>query len=212
MGQEDAMLVQTFELSNERLDRYTWYMSHRLVQSVVGMDADDFHQIGLIKLYELCGKYGDKPNNEFDAIYKRALFNAFMDICSKSNDERAVVVQVDLETVTDSWGYDAFEEAYLRHYQQHLEKFISEDAAVLLEFLLNPTPAVYHMHNIQRMRREALQRQGQQVRVPQKLTQTLVGKTIGFSASKTKALLREIRTAWAQHCQSTNWKPSAATS
>lgn len=205
--------MNTFEHASERLDRYIWFMSHRVTHPVCGMDRDDFHQTGLIKLYELCSdnRYNDKPVVEFDAIFKRSMFNAFMDAFAKGSEETAVVVQVDLQEISDNWGYSAFDEEFLAHYQRHLESFISADAATLLEYMLNPTPAVYHMHNIQRMRRETLQQQGFPVRVPQKLTQTLVGQTIGFSASKTKALIREIRMAWT-HCQQNSWRPSVVMS
>lgn len=199
--------MNTFDHASERLDRYIWFMSHRVNKPVCGMEADDFHQTGLIKLFELCldTRYNDKPVAEFDAIFKRCLFNAFMDAFSKGTEETTVMIQIDLQEISESWSYSAFDEECLSHYQQYLETLISADAAILLEYLLNPTPAVYHMHNIQRMRREALQRQGLSVRVPQKLTQTLVGQTIGFSASKTKALIREIRTAWTLNCQRSAW-------
>lgn len=205
-----------FDEVADRLDKYIWYMAHRAVSSsrINGMDVSDLHQTGLIKLYELYSnpKYSGKPVAEFDAIFKRALFNAFADVYAHSNEEGRHVIQIDLNDISEEWGYSAFDEAYLKHYQVHLETLISHDAAVLLEHLLNPTPAVYHMHNIQRMRREALQRQGKAARVPQKLTQAIVGQTIGFSASKTKALIREIRNAWGTQCRMYSWRQSAATS
>jgi hypothetical protein len=205
--------IDAFEQATERLDRYIWFMSHKAANAACGMEAVDFHQIGLIKLYELCcdSRYSTKPVGEFDAIFKRSMFNQFMDLFAVSNEETAYVVQVDLTVISDQWGYNAFDEAYLRHYQEHIETLVSRDAAILLEHLLNPTPAIYRMHSIQRMRREALQSQGHNARVPQKLTHALVGNTIGFSTSKTKALIRELRMAWKQ-CQHNSWRLNGVTS
>jgi hypothetical protein len=178
-----------------------------------GVEASDLHQEGLLKLYEVytSAQYAGKPLDELDAIFKTALRNVFLDHYERDNRERRVLSDdVDLEVISEVWGYDAFAEAYLLHYQDHLSKLVSPDAAVLLDALLHPTPAIYHMFDIQRMRREALQSQGFNARVPKKLTHLLVGRVLGFSTSKTKALVRELQYTWRNECQLHNYNLNAA--
>lgn len=207
-----------FDEAHERLDRYIWHIAHKFNSSVAnfpGMDAADFHQMGLIKLLELSrdSRYKSKTASEFDAIFKRSFFNKLLDLHQQNKTEMRAVVTIDLEAEASLWGYDAFAEELLKHYQQHLEYFLSESAAVLLEYLLNPTPAIYHLHNIQRMRREALRMQGFTVHMPPgKLTPLFVGQALGLTKNRTNKLLREIRDAWTNHFQKNNLRPSAAMS
>jgi hypothetical protein len=215
--------VIRFDEASERLERYIRYMAHKLSKTYSGasrvmlfpaMDSDDFYQMGQLKLLELINdtRYQDKPIPEFDAIFKRSLFNHFMDMYKQFSLETTAVVQIELDEESEMWGYDAFAEKYLRFYQLHLESIVSQDAAVLLDYLLFPTPAVYHVHNIQRMRREALRMQGFKVHMPpDKLTPFSVGRSLGLNKNRTSQLLRELRDAWTNHFQTPRFRPNAAT-
>lgn len=210
-GQKGTRRMNTFPQALTRLDKYIWYMSHRFESSMRGMEVSDLHQEGLIKLYEVysSAEYADKPFAELDAIFKAALYNTFTDLYHRSKRESGTFIDVDLEVIAEEWGIDGFNATYLAHYQAHLNQFLSTDAAVLLDTLLHPTPAVYHLANIQRMRRQALQGQGRTMRVPTKLTQSVVGSALGFSEPKTKALIRELQQTWRVHGCQNNCMPNA---
>lgn len=201
-----------FDQAVERLDRFIWFLSNRYAQGLQSMEAADLHQIGLMKVNDICSNpnYMFLPDRELDWTIKRSLHNLYIDTVHKGADHRELVVYIDLQALSvaeESFSYDAFEEVYVKHYQEHLAKIVSSDASALLEHMLNPTPAVYHMFNIMCMRRRALQGQGMKARIPTKLTQEIVGKTLGFSVNYTKCLIRELRQAWRTECQS-NWRQS----
>lgn len=195
-------MAQSFDVVVQRLDRYIWAMAHKFKTSVRGMDEQDLHQEGLILLYEVhsSAAYTGRPLEELDAIFKAALYNSYADFYRKGKRERNHFVEVDLEIESEEWGVDGFTATYLAHYQEHLNKYLSADAAILLETLLHPTPAVYHLHHIQRMRRQTVHQQGvMQSKVPTKITQIVVGQALGFSPSKTKLLTRELQQAWREY-------------
>lgn len=195
----------TFEEVLNRMDRYIWHWAHKFGPSVVTMmTVDDLHQEGLIKLYSIyCGaEYSGKDLNELDAIFKASLLNMYKDIYSKAKREKSLFshgeMELDIESV--ELGTDGFSATYLTYYLAHLSQFLSPRALALLEAFLHPTPAVYHLHHIQCMRRRAMQKQqGGSWRVPTKVTQTTVGHALGFEDWETKALVRELQAVWRQH-------------
>lgn len=197
------------------MDRYIWYMAHRFGTSVRDQDIEDLHQEGTIKLYEIytSDRYTGKDPGELDVIFKRALSNMLKDIYSISKRKFQMFVQMDEDSEFPGHSYDAFAEVYLAYYKNALEAQLSDDSIRLLEVLLEPTPAVYHMYNITVMRRKALQSQGMNVRVPTKITHEIVGQALGFSLAKTKNLIRELKEVWKMECQQAkgNYKPNEAT-
>lgn len=199
--EQRASMSQPFDEAVKRLDRYVWAMAHKWKTSVRGMDEHDLHQEGLIVLYEVHSSttYTGKPTDELDAIFKTCLHNAFADIYQRSKRERARVVEdVDVETM--EWGVDGFNTTHLSHLQEHLAKYLSTDAVILLDTFLHPTPPVYHLHLIQKMRRQAVHQQGvMNCKVPTRITQAIVGQALGFSTSKTKGLSRELQQVWRDH-------------
>lgn len=212
--------MNIFNHAMERMDKYIWSLAHKFGKNLHGMDVKDLHQEGLIKLYEIytSSKYAGKPVEELDAIFAVSLKNAFSDLATKAGnvlsrhsslDEWLApdsTVEVDLSVI----AFDAFEDVYLRHYQEHLSHFVSPEAAILLDALLNPTPAVLHLQNIQNMRRAHIQRQGFNVHINKKIPNQITGLALGFSPSKTKALIRELQLAWRTVCQTNSLKLNAA--
>jgi len=191
--------VTGFDVALKRLEKHIWYMAHKFKVSIHGQEADDLFQEGVIKLYEIytSARYKDKTGVVLDAIFRTSLYNMFRDMYRESRAEIAVIdVEVDVEKVTEVRGYDAFLDLYSDHCRDAFVEGLSSDAVNMLELLLNPTPAVYHLHNIQRMRREHLRSQGMTVRIPQKITHKLVGQVLGFTPSKTKRVMKELQLAW----------------
>lgn len=181
-----------------KLDRYIWALSHRFAPMLISVEPSDLHQEGLIKLYEVyeSGQYGDRPVSELAAIFRQIVLNTFLDMVKSAKNQRPLNMELDLEAISYSWGYDGFHDVWLRYYQDFLGTKISPEAARLLEELLNPSPAVYRMFNIQRMRRTAIKNQGLDVRVPTRITNALIGKVLGFHPSKTKVLMAELQRVW----------------
>jgi DNA-directed RNA polymerase specialized sigma24 family protein len=181
-----------------RLDRYIWALSYKFAPLLISMEPCDLHQEGLIKLYEvyMSAQYGNKSGSELDAIFRQIVRNTFLDMVKTAKNHRPINMELNLEAVSNSWGYDGFHEVFLKYYQDFLGTKVSPEAARLLDELLNPSPAVYHMFNIQRMRRTALKQQGRDVRVPTRITNALIGKVLGFHPSKTKALVAELQRVW----------------
>jgi len=182
----------------ERLDRYIWALSHKFAPLLISMEPCDLHQEGLIKLYEVyvSDQYQDKSGPELDAILRTIVRNTFIDMVNIAKSQKPINMELDLEAISYSWGYDGFHDVFLRYYQEFLGTKVSPEASMLLDQLLNPSPAVYRMFNIQKMRRTALKNQGLDVRVPTKITNALVGRVLGFHPSKTKALVAELKKVW----------------
>lgn len=181
-----------------RLDKYIWALSHRFAPLLISVEPCDLHQDGLIRLLEVhrSGQYWDRSERELDAIYRQIVKNDFLDKVKTAKNHRPINMELDLDAISYSWGYDGFHEVFLRYYQEFLGTKISPEAARLLEEMLNPSPAVYHMFNIQRMRRTALKNQGFDARVPTRITNALIGKVLGFHPSKTKVLVAELQRVW----------------
>jgi hypothetical protein len=194
-------MSQPFDAAVKRLDKYIWAMAHKFKTSVRGMDEHDLHQEGLIVLYGIHSSalYTGKSTDDLDAIFKAALYNAFADLYQRGKKEKARLSD-DVDVETCDWSVDAFNSTHLAHFQEHLAKFLSADAAKLLDTLLHPTPPVYHLHLIQRMRRQAVHSQGvMSCKIPTKITQATVGQALGFTTSKTKGLARELQQVWRDH-------------
>lgn len=180
------------------LDRYIWAQAHKFAPSMLSAEPCDLHQEGLMKLYEIheSGRYCGKSGTELAAIYRQIVTNTLWDMMKSSINRKSLNLALDLEAVSYSWGYDGFREVWLKYYQDFLGTKVSPEAARLLEELLNPSPAVYRMFNIQRMRRTALKNQGFDVRIPTRITNALIGKVLGFHPSKTKVLMAELQRVW----------------
>jgi DNA-binding Lrp family transcriptional regulator len=178
-------------------------MAHRYGKTIKGQEIDDLHQEGVIKLYEVytSARYIGKSPQELDYIFKKSLSNMLKDIYASTRKDSMLFVQIPIEELTDQYGYDAFLDVYLAYYKKSLSRNLSDDSLHLLDLLLEPTPAVYHMYNIQVMRRKALRMQGRDVHIPTKLTHQLIGSVLGFSLAKTKNLIRELQQAWKTECQ-----------
>lgn len=203
-----------FDDAVQQFDKYIWALSHRFAAKMRGLDAADLHQEGLIKLYEIYTSpaHSDKTDMEVIKLFKTALVHRFIDIQREQHLHDVVMVTVDLEIISQTFGEDAFADLQLHYCKEYLESFVSEDAKLLLEHLINPTPAVLHMFNIQTMRREHLKKQGIKTLTTRKITHQLVGQVLGFSASKTKALVRELQHACREHlCLAPSFKLNTAT-
>lgn len=207
--------MDTFEEALCRLDRYIWYMAHRFGTSIKGQEIEDLHQEGTIKLYEIYSseRYTGKQANELDAIFKISLNNMLKDLYTKSKRHSQVIVPMEGDLEFPGYSYDAFADVYLAYHKDALSRQLSLDSVRLLEALLDPTPAIYHMYNITVMRRKALKSQGMNVRVPAKITHEIVGYVLGFSLTKTKNLIRELKEVWKTECQQVkgSYKQSAVT-
>lgn len=195
--------MHTFEEVLLRLDKHIWYMAHRFGTSIKGQDIEDLHQEGVIKLYEIYSspKYHGRTSEQLDSIFKGALRNRLRDLYSTEKHTMLAYSDESIDDLADIHVFDAFLDIYLAYHKKHLSSKLSRDAVHLLDLLLEPTPAVYHMFNIQVMRRRALQLQGQNVRIPTKITHQLVGSVLGFESSKTKKLLKELQKVWRKECQ-----------
>lgn len=210
--------MNTFDEALKRLDKHIWYMCHRFEVSIYGQDVEDLRQEALIKLYEIysSSRYAGKTTRELDVIFKKSLWNLLRDLYAtgKTDFQMFTELDVDVEGIAGTYGYDGFMDVYLAYYREDMAKTLSQRALNLLELLLNPTPAVYHMFNIHCMRVRALQSQGHNVRVPKKITHELVGSVLGYSIAVTKNLIRELQEVWSNQLQpmTTRFRLNAATS
>lgn len=208
--------MDSFEEALCRLDKHIWFIAHRFSETVKGQEVADLHQEGVILLYEIysSARYSDKSPEELDAIFRSALKNLMKDIYFKSKRANKLIDPVPIDDVLDDYGYEPFLDVYVAHYKKALTRKLSNDAVRLLDLLLEPTPAVYHMFNIMVMRRKTIRAQGRTVRIPTKITHEIVGSVLGFSLPKTKNLIRELKEAWNRECQpsTSKFKPNAAKS
>lgn len=207
--------MEKFEDAIAQVDRLIWKISHRWAESIRGVEASDLHQEGLIRLYEV---YTDSRYSLHNAatlkyIFLASLKNMFADMFDKSRTEAKYIQQIDLQEESDKWGYEAFTDVYTAYLTQHLTRQLSDDAASLLELLLAPSPPVHRLHNLICMRRRALRLQGINVKIPGKISNETTGHALGFTKTKTKLLMRELRQAWKNDFQTRyNFKLSEPTS
>lgn len=181
-----------------RLDKYIWALSYRFSPFMISMEPCDLYQEGLMRLYEVytSGQYADRSGRKLDAIFRQIVKNTYLDMLKTAKKRKPINMELDLEAISYNWGYDGFHEVFLKYYQDFLGTKVSPEAALLLDQLLNPSPAVYRMFDIQKMRRRALLLQGFDSRPPTKITNALVGRVLGFSENKTKILMAELQRAW----------------
>ena len=202
-----------FDEAVQTFDKYIWALSHRFAGKMRGCDPADLHQEGLIKLYEVytSATHGHKADAELAKVFKTALVHRFIDIQREQNLQDQLMVVVDLEVISQTFGEDAFADLQLQYCKEYLGHFVSDDAQRLLDMLLDPSPAVLRQFHIQTLRKEHIKRQGIKTLTTKKITQQLVGQVLGFSASKTKALIRELQQACREHlCLVPSYKLNAA--
>lgn len=191
----------SFDEAVQKFDRYIWALAHRFAGNMRACDPSDLHQEGLIKLYEVhtAAANRGKSDDELGKLFKKSLVNTLIDMRRKQHTQDVNVVTVDLEVISQMFGEDAFAELQLQYCRDYISHFVSPEAAVLLANLLDPSPAVLHSFKIQQLRRAHIRRQGFNTLVTRKITHQLVGQVLGFSPSRTKALIRELQVACLEH-------------
>jgi DNA-directed RNA polymerase specialized sigma24 family protein len=197
----------------DRLDKFLWKMAHGHAKNLRGVDPEDLHQEGIIKMYELYSSMNveEAAMEAFTKIWSRSVKNRFLDFYRNQKGERnRIVLEFDFEDASQFMGEDGFTELYLQHYKEHLQYYVSEEAALLLEHLLYPTAAILHEHNIQNMRRTHLKEQGHNTNLSRKISHQLAGKCLGFSVKKTRLLICELQSTWKElRCHRPNWPLNA---
>ena len=188
-----------FEDAFSRFDRLIAFVAMKYAGRLPGIEIQDLIQEGRIKLYTIYTSldYADKPVEELDAIFKRALNNRLLDLVLRANKERATRVHLDLDTI-DSFhlAVDGFSEIRHEHLRDHLKAQVSADAGKLLVALLDPPPSAVRSFQIRTMRRNKVRSQGRNTFVGRKIPHELIGCAVGFSSSQTKRLVRELQHAY----------------
>lgn len=197
----------------KKFDKYVWAVAHKFARNLRGYDVCDLHQEGLIKLYEVYTSAANsgKPDAELDKIFKTSLSHRFIDIQREQFLQDHYLVTMDLEEATLWYGEDAFAELNLRYCQEYLAHFVSSDAALLLDLLVEPSTELLLEFQLQTMRREHIKQQGFKTLITNKIPHRLAGKTLGFGLSKTKNLIRELQHAFMEHmCSAHSYKLNKA--
>lgn len=192
-----------FSAIRKELLKLIYFLAHKFKTHTPGCEFEDLCQSGEMKLLALFQSHHHAlPKEEFLALARTAIRHAMLDEL-RTHQARLgtseVVVLVDLDDASATVGESGFEALFVGHLVEYLGHFVSSDARILLQNLVNPSQEVLDADLAQTLRREHIKRQGVRVAGSKKLTHTLVGSVLGFSPSKTKSLIRELQVAYCHH-------------
>ena len=184
-----------------QLSNVVFYYAHKYKNFTPGCEFDDLCQTGELKLLELfqSGAYKRLSEKELLSLLHTSLRNVMIDTLRGREVIDHSSRRIDLEDASHLIGESGFEALYLQHLVDYLGYFVSDEARLLLQNLIQPSAEVIHEDLVKSLRREHLRRQGIRVSSIDKLTHNLVGSVLGFTNSKTKLLIRELQEAYCHH-------------